>query len=328
VFVSIATAEKIVSPPQVAPSLAPSQPPSPGAREPSSPQKPQSNAGQQAPGSDQRGADQVPPTVKVLPTPKSQTEIDDEQRRADEHAANERGLTTATWALAGFTMLLAMVALGQIGLFLWQLRLIRESLDDAKIAAEAAREGARAARDSADTAKLSMIAGDRAYVHQDGFRWISHLVPSTNKYFWRLHPRWVNSGNTPTRALNVYIKYELLDTELPDDYSFSVDPNVTAALTGISPKGIIESAYYDISGDDLRAVMDRTKYLYVWGIARYRDVFPNTEEHITKFCSFARDITGNPLIAYDDRTNPLYIVFGIYRRHNCADDDCNRHASD
>jgi hypothetical protein len=69
--------------------------------------------------------------------------------------------------------------------------------------------------------------------------------------------------------------------------------------------------------------MYREKYLYAWGIAQYQDVFPNTEEYITKFCVFARDVTGDPLTAYNDKTTPLHIVFGNYHKNNCADHDCN-----
>src|SRR5690348_5385842 len=101
-LVPLAAAQKIVSPPlQVAPVAAPSQPPVPSAGEFSRPQESQSNASQQSPNPDQRGTDQIPLTVKVLPTPKTQEEIDGEKHRADEHATNERGLTMATWALAG-----------------------------------------------------------------------------------------------------------------------------------------------------------------------------------------------------------------------------------
>jgi hypothetical protein len=61
--------------------------------------------------------------------------------------------------LAAFTLFLVTVGLGQVALFWVQLRLIRESLNDAKIAADAASVGAKAARDSADTSKLSMVSG-------------------------------------------------------------------------------------------------------------------------------------------------------------------------
>lgn len=87
-----------------------------------------------------------------------------------------------------FTLWLVVVGGGQLVLFWVQLVFIRKSLDDAKVAANAARDGARAAQDSADIAKLSMIAGDRAYVHFNGCRWISHRVDENSKVFWRLRP--------------------------------------------------------------------------------------------------------------------------------------------
>jgi hypothetical protein len=94
-----------------------------------------------------------------------------------------------TFWLVVATGTLATVAAAQAALFVWQLRLMREGLDDAKTAASAARNGALAARDSADVAKLTMVARDRAYVHHDGFRYISHSIGDSDKYFWRVRPR-------------------------------------------------------------------------------------------------------------------------------------------
>ncbi len=51
-----------------------------------------------------------------------------------------------------FTFLLVLVALFQLGLFWWQLTLIRESLDDTKVAADAAMKSAKAASTQADIA--------------------------------------------------------------------------------------------------------------------------------------------------------------------------------
>lgn len=197
---------RLIVVPQPIPPLNPilSEPPIPSAREPSRPQEPQSNTGQRPTGEDQRGTDQVPLSVKVLPTPKSQTEIREKQSRADEHAANERGLTSATWVLAAITLFLVLVGGGQLALFYVQLQYIRESLNDAKIAAEAARDGAIAAREHADTTKLSMIASDRAYVHQNGFRWISHPHSESGRIFWRIRPMWITAA-IPQHASCVFM---------------------------------------------------------------------------------------------------------------------------
>lgn len=60
---------------------------------------------------------------------------------------------------------------------------------------------AKAARDSADIAELSMVAGERAYVHFSGCRWISHGDIHDGHIFWSIRARWINAGNTPTRGL-------------------------------------------------------------------------------------------------------------------------------
>lgn len=224
--------------------------------------------------------------------------------------------------IAIFTLGLVFVGLFQAGLFFVQLRLIRKSLDDAKIAADAAKEGAQAARDSADTSKLSMVASQRAYVHYNGMRWISYTDWNDGSIFWRLRPQWINSGNTPTRALHVYVKYELRDTPLPDNFEFSPDEPINAPAM-IAPHSVIESGHYNIEAEDLVAIREGAKFLYVWGLARYRDVFSSTPERITKFCIYAKNITADPMLIWNKETNPVEILFPHFLRHNCADEDCN-----
>jgi hypothetical protein len=228
-----------------------------------------------------------------------------------------------------FTAWLVIVGGIQVALFIWQLWLIRKSVNDAKVAAEAAKdsaeaakEGARAGRESADTAKLAMVASNRAYVHFNGCRWISHRRDDNGLVFWRIRPRWVNSGNTPPRSLQFYVHYELLDAPLASDYSFTpVSLPRRPAL--LPPAGEIESEPRDFWGTDLVAVRNGTKFLYIWGTAKYRDIFPGTPEHITKFCVFAKSITGDPTAPWDATTNIMDIAFSTYERHNCADEDCD-----
>jgi hypothetical protein len=215
---------------------------------------------------------------------------------------------------------LATVAFGQAALFLWQLKLVREGLGDAKIAALAAQDGALAAKDSADIAKLTMIARDRAYVHHDGFRWISHLSERTGRYFWRVHPRWINSGNTPTRNLAVHVDYDLRDDLLPDNFVFSYVRGGIPAM--IPPHGIIESQFRDIPADELILIKGGQKFSYVWGTVTYRDVFHDTPDRITRFCVVAIDVTGEPDREWHAQDNPLEISFIAYDRRNCADEDC------
>lgn len=190
------------------------------------------------------------------------------------------------------------------------------------IAANAAEKSAEANRETATVSRLAMIAGDRAYVHQDGFNWISHPNSNSLGYFWRIYALWINSGNTPTRNLKVWCSYEIRDSPLPEDFKFPEPPNLKCIPTTISPKGKIASLPLAIDGLILAEVANRKKYFYIWGIATYRDVFPDTAEHITKFCCYAGDISGDPTMPFNQATNPVNISFPMYDKHNCADEEC------
>ncbi len=185
-----------------------------------------------------------------------------------------------------------------------------------------AGKSADAARKGAEISELAMIAGNRAYVHYNSFRWISHFDRKNNWYFWRLHPRWINSGNTPTRGLEVRVAYELRDAPLPETFDFRFPESLQVTPTTIYPSGMIESMPRDITGEELVAIRDGKKHFYVWGVARYHDVFPGTPRHVTKFCCSIGNVTGNPREGYDVNSNAVEITFPFYHRHNCADDDC------
>jgi hypothetical protein len=304
--------------------LAPLQPPSPRSGEFGNPNQSQARTTRETSAEEKRGTDEIPLSIKILPSPDHEAQVKEEQRRADEHASDERGLVYATWYLAAFTLALVIVAGGQIALFFVQLRLIRESLDDAKLAATAAKDGAAAAEKSANIAETAMTSSERAFVYLDTFRWVSHLGLSNNRYSWTIVPIWINTGNTPTRQLNIDVCYDLRETPLPDDFSFPDHRAEQTILVMIRPRGgTAGSIPYEILGEDLIAVRDGKKYFYVWGSAEYYDVFENTEKHITRFCAFIREVTGDPTQAWDEKINPVGIVFKMHDRHNCADEDCD-----
>jgi hypothetical protein len=300
--------------------------PVPGARPVAQPNQNSTSAKEPATDQNERGSDKVPFAVKIVSAPDGSPEAKREQAEREEKATNERGLTVATWILAFATGLLFIAAAFQVGLFWWQLRLIRESLVDTKLAAEAAKEGADATRDSADISRLAMIASDRAYVHHAGISWVSHHQLSDGRIFWSIRPQWFNAGNTPARQLTVWVEYELRPDPLPDEFVFVPPIEQKLIAGGIPPQGRIGSAHRNVWGDDLAAVREGTRYFYVWGVVRYRDVFPGTPERITKFCAVLAQIYGNPLLSFDAKDNPVELIFNAYHRHNCADEDCNQPA--
>ena len=89
---------------------------------------------------DQRGTDQQPLSVKIVPSEKTEADRDDEQRHRD----NETRLSQSADQLARFIYALFLVAMAQLGLFGVQLWFVRASFRDAKKAAEAAKLNADA----------------------------------------------------------------------------------------------------------------------------------------------------------------------------------------
>jgi hypothetical protein len=164
--------------------------------------------------------------VKVLPAPKSQAQIEDEQRRTNEHAANERGLTIATWTLAAVTLFLVLVGGGQLVLFYVQLRYIRESLNDAKTAADAATAAAAAATNQAQELKRSADATERTLTELER-PWlflesakVTRCEPPDVPNAWYVGLKWKNVGRTP--AINIKCMFRIEDENiLPNkpDYS-------------------------------------------------------------------------------------------------------------
>lgn len=184
------------------------------------------------------------------------------------------------------------------------------------------RRATEAATEATQIAETGMIAGNRAYVHFSGCRYISHTAKD-GQIFWRVRPLWRNHGNTPTRDLRVYVGYYLENMPIPDDYDFSPKIPGEWPKAIIPPHDTIVSYTYDVWGRDLAAVLRGEMHFYVWGIAYYRDVYPGTEEHVTKFCLRAANISGDPEKFWDANL-PVEIMFTSGHWHNCADEDCDQ----
>jgi hypothetical protein len=287
--------------------------------------EPQSQA---APAPQQPTSEPAPPPIISITIEGSRDEASGQQRdqaaeerdkrdlRAQESIADSaESMAAIAWWLLGVG-LLALVGLCVAVYF------TRKSTKAAIVATGAAVATAKTADDTFKSTKLAMEASDRAYVHHNGVSYVSHAETGTGRIFWRLRPSWTNTGNTPTRQMKVFVAYEFIDALLPDDYTFPTPSFDTVPGTSIGPKGSIESDARDFWGEDLVAVKEGRKHLYIWGVAVYRDVFPDTPHHVTKFCVRATgDIVGDPLIELGD-ANKLEVPLTFHTRHNCQDEDC------
>jgi hypothetical protein len=132
-----------------------------------------------------------------------------------------------------------------------------------------------------------------------------------------------NSGTTPTRNMTIHINYKVFPGGAPANYAFpdiwSSIPHIAVPVM-IGPKAAIRTGQFDIPASDAAQIWQGKSILYFWGWARYHDVFPNTPEHIMKFCYDVNGFLGNPLS--NNPTEPVEMPTNNCERGNCYDEEC------
>lgn len=138
--------------------------------------------------------------------------------------------------VAIFTACLVIVGCAQLFLFYWQLRLIRESLADAKEAADGARDSAAAATKQARIAEDMLVKRERPYVFVFGPTAIrkrtDHLLG--DDYF--IEYTVANHGPMPAIIEGAWIGFELSDRAEPGR-PLLVDDSHKLATNSIMPTG-------------------------------------------------------------------------------------------
>jgi len=183
-----------------------------------------------------------------------------------------------------------------------------------------------AAEKSADIARDAMVAGERAFVFATGVKPFWERGES-GLYNWRFRPSWKNSGDTPTRNMTMHSECELRTEVLPKEFNFD-HPTTEIGVALIPPNtetgGGLAPNYprAAITAQDILDVQSGRKFLYFWGWAKYSDVFPDTPQHITRFCWQILPL-GDPF-AYAPNVSPQNLTFPYVHRFegNCADDEC------
>jgi hypothetical protein len=248
----------------------------------------------------QRAGGGIALPVEIITSPEHAAEAAEQKRQADENAATEKDLADATWKLAYFTLALAAFAGGQVVLFVWQLRLIRDSLNDTKIAAEAARDGAAAARDQASLTEQTAKRQLRAYISVEPggiVEWIPGGQPSG-----KITAR--NVGATPAYKVEVAVKIHIISVTPETDITNSA-PIVMSGDMVIVPSGHRNAQVVptDIFGlpewDD---VFNRERWVIMFGYVKYLDVFG--EKQKSRFCHlYQGENLGADFVRYHDWGN-------------------------
>jgi hypothetical protein len=130
---------------------------------------------------------------------------------------------------------------------------------------------------------------------------------------WRLMPRWENSGQTPTKYLSISVNCSGFDHELPEDFDFPYTVQKDMPMY-IGPQSAITGKPFYIRVSDINNIRTGHTHFYIWGMAKYNDIFDKASHRCTKFClEIHADI-------YPEESPPWFVY---YKKHNCADEDCD-----
>lgn len=258
---------------------------------------------------DQRGTEQAPLSVKILPDPEAK-EKDEQERK--QRAAVEEKLLLETERIAEYVRWLSasalglfFVALGLVALFGLQMRQARRGTEESANATKAAMESARAAsaqagiaRDSFKAMQSSAERQSRAYVEVA----IEKLDLNANAGTAEVVLRVRNVGQTPARDLACSSWVDLRPWPQPPNATFAgpADPNPPPKVI-LNPgqarhfKAAAKTALKKFELEEIAAGTPRR--LYVFGSVTYRDVFKN--DLVTEFCVALKAAPGEPFdVAY------------------------------
>lgn len=151
---------------------------------------------------------------------------------------------------------------------------------------------------------------------------------------WQFTPYLKNSGNTqatyvksngimsgPTHEVKLgerlYPNVRLPEAPRDPEFIYKIDKRNGKAIVGPGVEGPVSVGGVPV---DALKLSKRPDYWYIYGITKYRDVFKDTQTHVTKFCFVI-----TPVANWTGNTPPDYMPCGYW---NCADETCAQDRQD
>jgi uncharacterized protein YpmB len=187
-------------------------------------------------------------------------------------------------------------------------------------------QAAQAAKDAADVAKSNLLVAQRAYVFVTFTQAIVKDIDGRRVLGWNFTPIWNNSAPTPTRNMRNHISLKVFDGAIPEAWDFpdrwgkeTKIEDRKQILLPLGPRSILSGQTLFVNIDEIHEIVAGKKSLYIWGWAKYNDVFfPDTPDHVTRFA--------NRIVLGGDPTNPerCSVSHPLHTKYNCSDEECSR----
>jgi hypothetical protein len=172
------------------------------------------------------------------------------------------------------------------------------------------------ARRALATARETSQRQLRAYVFPTRVAW--EIRHSGTSYALRLSAVWKNMGQTPTRDLEIIAAGVVTPTSILG-IGCEIGVGESPERYHLGPNGEINGPVFIVPEEDLDPIWKSTKFLYLSGLARYKDVLEDAVRE-ARFCYqiiLSRD-NAKPL----EGANFSWIDWHVTGPHNCADGEC------
>jgi hypothetical protein len=226
------------------------------------------------------------------------------QVEAGQEAKDRQQKTTNDGWIVILTGVLAVVAVGQLGVYLYQAIKLRETVaasgEQSKAMERHIGEAARSA-DAMEAITNTIKAGNQAILRAYLTVTVGQISlfqerrePGQPDLKFETRPNLTNTGNTPARNVNIRIAADILPIPIPDTFQFPLEEEneiKNAGVVGAHQTSVLAGTVKDFVPDgEIGAIKEgRTKALCAWGVVTYEDIFG--AKHTTKFGQW---ITWNP----------------------------------
>ncbi|HEX3740413.1 MAG TPA: hypothetical protein VHV29_11975 [Terriglobales bacterium] len=280
------------------------QSPTPCAGKSREPQKQQPQSINQPTNQNQRGTQDSPVFVKVIPSPKTQAEIDQDAEERQQQSSRQ------WWAIV-ISAVLAVIALGQAIIYWYQAIQLRRTVDSAADQSKAMNrhigEAARSANAMEDIS-VKIRDGNKAILR-------AYLVVNVGIALFQerrgagqpdlrfeARPNLLNTGNTPAHKVKIRIVADILPFPIPENFDYPLPPadaNSKNAGTVGAHQTYTLYAMVDrfVPDAEVGPIKEGSgQALATWGQITYEDIF--AESHVTNFALYMQWNPNGSLMGY------------------------------
>jgi hypothetical protein len=187
-----------------------------------------------------------------------------------------------------------------------------------------------AMRKSNDISREALQSVQSALIYFREFSVVPLIAPTGDLASVLIMPNIENGGATPAKEVVSQVNCGVTDSGMPTDYVFRdqwcgdspAPPQEQAALVIMPKQEVGTGPAITINPTTLKAIVDHTKYFYLWGRITYRDVFKNTRKHVVQYCRTISYLSSMALTAKNGAQVSMIIGSCPNRTYDCLDEGC------